>query len=291
MQNLDKITQNILAALDANTTPWRKPWRTLAGAGGSTPHNAITGRAYRGVNLWLLMSAPYTTQGWVTFNQARTAGGSVRKGEHGTQIVFWKPTKYATKNDAGEDVQKGSLLLRFYTVFNVEQCDGMTLPERPAVSERLESMDAIYARLQANVKHGGDNAFYLPVLDYVTMPYVGAFTSEDAYKATAFHELTHWTGHNSRLARPLMEARFGNQAYAFEELVAELGSAFLCSTLGINSSLECHASYIDGWRRVIKDDPRAVITAASKAQAAHDFIMNLATVPRIISDETEESEL
>jgi antirestriction protein ArdC len=168
--------------------------------------------------------------------------------------------------------------MRFYTVFNVSQCEGLKLPgpSKPDVTAPVAppvTMQEAYAALGAVVNHGGDRAYYAPGPDYVQMPEPAAFTEPDAYAATALHELTHWTGHESRLARDFNN-RFGTKAYAAEELVAEFGAAFLCAALGINSALEHHASYLKHWHELLTAEPKALITATSKAQAAADFILS-----------------
>lgn len=289
-EKLTEVNAKILAAMASGTMPWRKEWRTLGATG--QPHNAITGRAYRGCNWFLLSCAAYSHGGWLTYEQARKAGGSVRKGQKGTSIIFWKPTKYAVTDAAtGEERTRGSLIMKFYSVFNVEQCEGLKLPARETVTAPLAidcDMERVYGALGANVTHGGDSACYIPSADAIRLPVAGAFTTLDAYKATAFHELGHWTGHSTRLDRlEGMQGRFGSQSYAAEELVAELCAAYCCAVAGVNSSLENHASYLSHWQKIIADDPKAIITASSKAQAAFDFIAKGAG---LVADESEDDE-
>jgi antirestriction protein ArdC len=270
--NTDAITAAILKALDGPLPAWRRPWRSIGA--GNVPRNAITARPYHGVNFAILAmtGAAYGSQEWLTYRQAQACGGFVRKGEKGTQIVFWKISDREKVQPDGTTKKGKSALMRVYTVFNVEQCDELKLPKR----EKLEpvavpSMDALFAALHADVKHGGDRACYSPELDYISLPRPETFSTPDYYAATALHELGHWTGHKTRLARDLAN-RFGSEAYAAEELVAELTSAYLCAQLGIDCALEHHASYIENWRRIVKDDPRAIVTAASKANAAAVYI-------------------
>jgi antirestriction protein ArdC len=273
--NYERITASILKALDGDLPAWRRPWRTLRNEGAATmPANAVTGRTYRGINVFILWARHDADMRYLTFNQARQLGGSVKKGEKGTQVVFWQPTKYkATDAVTGEEKNRNGLLMKVYTVFNVAQCENLKLPKREPVDTTTPAQMAdVFAKVGARVEHGGDRAYYAPGPDFIGMPLAAAFTDTDAYAATALHELTHWTGHNDRLARDFT-GRFGTQAYAAEELVAELGAAFLCGALGINNQLEHHASYIANWRTLLKDDPRAVITAASKAQAAADLLL------------------
>jgi antirestriction protein ArdC len=191
--------------------------------------------------------------------------------------VFWQKRSYTTRDEAGAEELRESLLLKVYTVFNIGQCEGVKLPGASKGPEPIPPppvMLDVYDKLAARVEHGGDRACYVPSVDKVLMPRPEAFTSADAYAATGLHELTHWTGHGSRLDRiGTWGKRFGDRAYAAEELVAELGSAFLCAALGVNSALEHHASYIASWQDLLRHDSRAVFTAASKAQAAANWIL------------------
>jgi antirestriction protein ArdC len=278
VNNYERITVAIESALAGDLPPWRRPWRTLRAAGAATiPQNAVTGRSYRGVNTCLLWIRQDADMRYMTYRQAAELGGHVRKGERGTQIVFWQPRKYTRRDESGEEETRDSLLMKVYTVFNLAQCEGITLPGKAAADpEPLApppAMAEVYSKVGAAVDHGGDHACFSPALDMIRMPKPEAFTSQDAYSATALHELTHWTGHESRLARAFGK-RFGDQAYAAEELVAELGSAFLCASIGVDCALEHHASYLDHWRNLLRSDARAIITAASKAQAASDYILS-----------------
>jgi antirestriction protein ArdC len=276
MNNYERITAAIETALSGDLPAWRRPWRTLRSAGATgIPQNALTGHSYRGVNTCLLWIRQDADMRYVTYNQAKELGGHIRKGEHGTQIVFWQKRQYTKRDESGEEETRDSLLMKVYTVFNLSQCENVTLPTAKKDPEPLApppAMTAVYGKVGATVEHGGDRACFVPSHDKVIMPRPEAFTSADAYSATALHELTHWTGHESRLSRQFAK-RFGDNAYAAEELVAELGSAFLCASLGVDCVLEHHASYLDHWRQLLRSDPRAIITAASKAQAASDYIL------------------
>lgn len=289
MNNADRITARILDMISGELPQWRRPWRTLAHQGRSAiPVNAVTGRAYRGANVFLLWSRSDEDMRYVTFNQAKLLGGHVKKGEHGTQVIFWKPRKYKARDEAtGEEQEKRSLLLKVYTVFNVAQCEGLKLKKAEPPQPPPLVMSDLYAKIGARVEHAGDSAFYAPGPDLVVMPPAQAFTSPDAYAATGLHELTHWTGHKSRLNRDLGN-RFGTKAYAAEELVAELGAAFLCAHFGINCELEHHASYIQHWRDIMKGDARAIFTASSKAQQAIDHL--LGAVASEAEDEAEPTD-
>jgi antirestriction protein ArdC len=254
------------------------------------PRNAITGHTYRGLNTCILWSRQDVDARYLTFNQARQHGGHVRQGEHGTQICFWQKHQYTKRGETGEEEARSGLLLKLYTVFHISQCSDLQLPKGSKVEPRPvpPTIHEVYGALDVRVDHGGDRACYIPSLDRINMPKPEAFTEPDAYSATALHEITHWTGHESRCKREFGK-RFGDQAYAVEELVAELGSAFLCASLGINAALEHHASYLDHWRKLLKSDSRAVITAASKAQAAADFVLGKIAPEETIEEETAEA--
>lgn len=277
MNNYERITAAIVDAMSGDLPAWRKPWRTIRAAGASTvPVNAVTGRAYRGVNPLLLWSRGDSDMRYMTYRQAQELGGNVKRGEHGTQITFWKKGSYTERGADGEEKTRSSMLLRVYPVFNVSQCEGLKLKGAESVPEVLPpaGVSEIFAKCKAEVTHGGDRAAYAPGPDQIIMPLAAAFSSPDAYTATALHELSHWTGHKRRLDRELNN-RFGDKAYAAEELVAELGAAYLCAHLGVNCALEHHASYLQHWRALLADDSRAIFTAASRAQAASDYVLSL----------------
>lgn len=276
-----EVTNTIIAELEKGTAPWVRPWNS----GNAYPHNAATGRAYNGINVLLLWIATtnnsYSSHGWVTFKQAKDLGGHVRKGEHGERIVFWKFLEKKEKDSVtGKETKKTIPMAKLYTVFNVEQCEGLKLPKRETVElndhERHEAAEALIAASNAVVKHGGDKACYIPAKDEINMPELGLFKNAESYYATHLHELTHWTGHKTRCDRDL-KGRFGTESYAAEELVAELGAAFLCSELGIQGELR-HASYIKSWLRVLKQDKRAIFTASSLATKAAEFLHGLSEV-------------
>jgi antirestriction protein ArdC len=213
---------------------------------------------------------PYSDLGWLTFKQAQELGGSVRKGEHGCGVIFWKFDR-VRENDETKVVP----FARMYTVFNVTQCDGIDASKlkRPVAPKAGETdMNAVATRVNATVRHGGPRAFYTTGGDYVQLPSLDAFKSVDAYQATLAHELTHWTGHKDRCAREFGK-RFGDNAYAFEELVAEIGSAFLCARHGIALDGLQHSQYLASWLEVLKADKRAIFTASSKAKQAATFLM------------------
>lgn len=263
-----QVTDKIISALESGAAPWVKPWASCG-----APRNAVTGREYSGINLVLLAMSPYMSPLWLTYNQAKAAGGQVRKGESGTSVVLFKPFTVKDKNDA-ESKEKTIPLLRSFVVFNVEQIDGLpekyTQAQRPQLNafednERAESLLA-----QACIHHGKSKACFIPSADVIYMPNKTDFRTIPDYYATGLHELTHWTGHKSRLARDF-SGRFGDAAYAFEELIAELGAAFLCAHSGIDGALQ-HESYISGWLKVLKGDKRAIFTASAAARKASEFL-------------------
>lgn len=276
-----EATNRIIEQLEAGVAPWVKPWSNI-NCGDGFPYNAATGRNYSGCNIMFLGMAGmhYDRPAWLTFKQALDLGGNVRKGEHGTKVYLMRPM-FKTENRDGQKVEKKIFLMREYTVFNVAQCDG--LPERvmnPEArkpvnkGERIALIEEFVKATGANIRHGGNEAFWRPSSDHVQMPQFDVFKTPDHYYATLFHELGHWTGPKHRLDRD-MGKRFGDDRYAAEELVAELTAAFLCAEWGMDGELR-HADYLASWLKVLKADSRAIFTAASKAQAACDFLRGLA---------------
>lgn len=280
------VTDRILASLEAGSAPWVKPWSATAGR--NVPMNVISGKAYQGVNAILLWGnvGRFATPHYLTYKQAVDLGGHVRKGEHGFQIC--KVLQLVTKptGDKAEDEARAFSTMKFYTVFNIDQCEGLPArvfetPEfKPNNSEERDAtIDEFIRATGANYSdNGGDRAFYRPSTDSVHMPAFASFKSAAAYYATGFHELGHWTGAEKRCNRAFGK-RFGDKAYAAEELVAELTSAFLCAEFSIDGQLQ-HADYIANWIALLKDDARAFFTAASAAQKAADFLRS-----RVLADE------
>lgn len=283
----EQITDRIIAALEAGTAPWIKPW---SGGFEGVPLNAGSNRPYRGINRVLLTLEAqlrgYSANRWVTYRQARELGGQVRGGQRGVQVVFYRlrEAPQALEDERSEDDPKPKVipLLRAYTVFNVAQVDG--LPERLAAQKPSQSAwepqdeaERLLKASGARLEHGGAMAFYSPLDDLIRIPDPGAFDSAAGYYATALHELVHWTGHPTRLDRQLGH-RFGDAAYACEELVAEMGGAFLCAACGIDGKLQ-HAEYIGDWLKVLKGDKRAVFTASTKAQQAVDWLESKVGAP------------
>ena len=264
------ITNQILAELERGNVPWRKPWRVLP------PANLISKKPYRGINVFLLGFAGYGSQYWLTFGQAKQLGGNVRRGEHGTKIVFWKFNTYETETADGETEERKSAFLRYYTVFNLEQTEGLkALLELPPAFP-IESAEEIVKRMPNPPAFEQDSrAAYIPSLDVVTMPSRTAFDSQEEYYSTIFHELTHATGHAKRLGREGFDKpqQFGSDSYSKEELIAEMGSAMLCGVAGIEqSTLANSAAYLKSWIARLRADSKLVISAASAAQKAADYI-------------------
>lgn len=279
-----EITDQIVLELERGVRPWVKPWSASHMEGRVLLPLRHNGVAYRGVNvlaLWLSgIAKGYHAPFWMTFRQALSLGGCVRKAEKGSLTVFANTlTREETDTQSGEAVTNEIHYMKGYTVFNVEQIDGLPAHYYPAPEPKLETLpriaraEAFFAALGADIRQGGNQAYYSPVHDYVQMPPFPAFRDPESYYATLAHECTHWTRHPSRLARSFDQKRFGDDGYAMEELVAELGSAFTCAALDLTPELRTdHASYLDHWLSVLKADKRAIFTAAAHAQAASDFL-------------------
>jgi antirestriction protein ArdC len=284
------VTDRIVVALE-NAQRWEKPWTSGFARSGDVilrrPMNAVTRTPYRGINVPSLWSTGRSSPHWATYRAWQSVGAQVRKGEKGTLVVFWKQlTRRSDEtSDNDEDQRNTYWLARGYVVFNSEQVDFWTAPEAPKPLPMpndpfapIPSVEDFVARTAAAIKHGGDTACYIPTIDLIRMPdraqFVGSRTNTpaEAYYGTLFHELGHWTGHPTRCARDC-SGRFGNEAYAFEELVAELTSAFLSADhLLHHEPRQDHASYLASWLKVLRNDKRAVFTAASKAEQAVRFL-------------------
>jgi len=280
------VTDRIIRSLELGVIPWEKPWKTPHHAGGPFPRNFYTGKPYRGINVLLLWSSEYSSPFWLTFKQAQALKGSVRKGEHGTPIIFYKPLpEYATKDEKGtRKDERVPFVLCHYTVFNAEQCDGLTLPEisQPAIAPEIdegELCESIVAEwknrptlyLNSPTEY---RAYYRPSTDSVHMPTRSRFVDVPHYYSTLFHELVHSTGHESRLNRTFGD-RFGDELYSKEELVAEMGAAFLCAIAGIaNEHTDRNTTaYIQNWIEKLEEDNRLIVQAAANAQRAVDLIL------------------
>lgn len=272
------ITDRILAKLKDGIVPWRQPW---AQGEAGMPKNLVSGKPYRGVNIFLLGSQRFSSPYFCTYKQATEKGGNVRKGQQGTPVVFWKVGKKDGATDAQVKAGKGRyFILRYYTVFNVTQCEGLDVPGESQVQkvfnpiEECEKVVASYT--QVPVIHGGGRACYIPSLDQINMPDKESFDHPEAYYATLMHEVVHSTGAKHRLDRAGVTdiVRFGSHNYSFEELIAEMGSAFLCNHCGIlDRTLDNSVAYIQSWAAKLRSEPQWVIKAGSAAQKAADFVL------------------
>jgi antirestriction protein ArdC len=269
----EQITDRIISMLEKGTVPWQKPWNVQTGL----PRNLVTKKAYRGINIFLLHAMSYESPFWLTFRQAQELGGTVRKGEKACPVVFWRQLEVEDKES--HEIEKIPML-RFYYVFNTAQVDGLkNIPatvETPAtVSTTAEEIVALMPK-RPEIKHGLAKAFYSPSADIVAMPDRARFDTEAGYFATLFHELTHASGHKSRLNRQTLteSAGFGSNPYCREELIAEMGAAFLCGQAGIAENiLENSAAYVQNWLEQLQNDKKLIVQAAAQAQKAADFIL------------------
>jgi antirestriction protein ArdC len=291
----DRITNQIVAELEKGIRPWHKPWNAEHAAGRITRPLRSNGIPYQGINVLMLWSSAldkgYAAPIWMTFKQAMELKANVRKAEHGSLVVYAdKIIRTETDTNTGEESERAIPFMKGYTVFNVEQIDG--LPEhyyakpapRTETVQRIAHTEKFFAATGATVRHGGAMACYSVRHDVVQMPPFESFSDAESYYATLAHEGTHWTRHPSRLNRDFGRKRFGDEGYAVEELVAELGSAFLCADLELTPKVrDDHASYIASWIKVLKNDKWAIFSAASHAQRATDFLHGLqnSAAPRV----------
>lgn len=279
----EEVTAKIIAELEDERVPWVQPWGRAGGTGPGLPRNALTGRAYSGVNVLILWCAVieegHPSQSWLTFRQALEAGGCVRKGERGVSVVyadrFTPEAEKQRARESGEEARAVPFLKRF-TLFNLAQCEGLRgdlasdpepLPER----ELVPVAEEVIAASGVQMRIGGDKAYYAPAADFVAVPPQSAFFEQINFYRTCFHELCHATGHANRLGRDLTNP-FGSTGHAREELIAEMGSAFLCAALGIVPTVR-HADYIASWLEVLREDNRAIFRAASAASKAADWLL------------------
>jgi len=273
------VTDRVIELLEAGKVPWHKPW---AGTEAQAPRNLVSKKPYRGINVWLLGAAGYSSPYWASFKQIKERGGSVRKGEKSSIAVFWKRVVVVDKET---DEKKVIPFLRYYRVFNVEQCDGLEYPKpenvRPLDFNPIEEAERIVAGMpnKPTITHNEARAYYRPVTDTVNMPKKELFTAEPEYYSTLFHELVHSTGHESRLARKVKEnewSAFGSESYSKEELVAEMGASYLSALSGtFHVTAKNSAAYISNWLAALKNDRKLVVNAAAQAQRATDFILGV----------------
>jgi antirestriction protein ArdC len=282
-----RITNKIIADLEQGVRPWMKPWSAEHAAGRITRPLRHNGIPYKGINVIMLWSASvtkgYACPLWLTFKQAIELGGHVKKGESGELVVYANTITRTETDDKGEETEREIPFMKGYTVFNAEQCEDLPAhyaakAEPPALSpvQRIERADRFFAATGADIRHGGTRAYYAEGPDYVQMPPFETFRDAESFAATLAHELTHFTKHEKRLARDMGRVKWGDEGYAREELVAELGAAFLCADLEITPEVrEDHAAYIATWLTVLKMDKRFIFTAAAHAQRAADYLHSL----------------
>jgi antirestriction protein ArdC len=282
------VTASIIKQLESGVAPWRKPWRT------ETPANLVSKKEYRGINIFLLASQGYGSRYWVTYHQAQALGGTVKRGQHGSKVVFWKISEYRRENQETEETENHkSILLRYYTVFNQEQCEGIKSPDPVRMIDPLEQCESIVKAMPNPPGFAQDaRACYRPSTDTVGMPARSGFDSAEEYYSTLFHEITHSTGHPSRVGREgiMNHNPFGSEDYSKEELIAEMGAAMICGVAGIESrTLGNSAAYLQAWINKLKSDSRLIVSAASQAQKAADYILGR-TAAETESDSKGEKE-
>ena len=270
----DAIGERVLAALNEGTVPWAKPWKSL------TPRNLISKKPYRGINTILLGLSKFNSPYWLTFKQAKSLGGHVKRGERGTQIIFWK---FFNKDEDEEDEKNSYAVCRMYTVFNLEQTEGVNESRIPVIRQNEDDpIEAAEAAVEAwegkpviKVTLAGMRAFYAPTEDSVNVPSLAQFTGAGEYYQTLFHELAHSTGHPERLNRFEVGARPSKESYSKEELVAEISSAFIMGILGIDYNVRNTEAYVKGWASFVKDNKEEVVKSASQAQKVVDMILGV----------------
>ena len=280
----------LIAEMEAGAAPWLKPWNNASGPSpimAGLPRNGSSGRRYSGINVLTLMlaaeAAGYTEDRWYTFKQLSAIGGNV-KGQKGTAVIWWKPTEFKRRNAEGEVELHKTVIMKTFSVFNHDQITWQDGEEprrtrtviKTAPWETCEALQQQVKRLQGeaglSLSYGGNVAAYMPTIDQVVMPQVAQFKSASHHDATLAHELVHWTGHTSRLDRNLRNT-FGSGDYAFEELVAELGAAFIAAELGFANSELRHAGYLQSWARKLREQPKALSKAAALASKAVDMLV------------------
>ena len=281
-----RVTEQVIAHLESGVRPWIKPWRAENTDGRIVRPLRFNGLPYSGINVLMLwgsaLAEGFSAPTWMTFRQAKELGANVRKGEKGSLVVYANSVLRTETTDDGEEIECEIPFLKGYTVFNIEQIEGLpeqyyAKPEPRFTSvERIAHADAFFSATQADVRHRGHQAFYAQAADYIQLPPAEAFVDVEAYYSTLAHEVVHWTKHPDRLNRDFGRKQFGDDGYAREELVAELGAAFLAADLEITPEVrEDHASYLDHWLSILKADKRAIFQAAAHAQRAADYLHGL----------------
>lgn len=278
MNVYEVINHRIMDLLEKGTVPWKKPWN----GEGNMPMNLVSKKEYRGVNVFMLSCMPYGSPYWMTFKQIREKGGYVRQGEKATPVIFWKWLERNDSDDATGNKNRKIPMLRYYNVFNLEQTEGIPIPDTEVTNNPfnpIEKAEQIISSmpLKPDIYHGGNKASYSLSQDTIHLPTQHSFLLPEEYYCTGFHELIHSTGHSCRIGRKsiLEPTYFGSHEYSKEELVAEMGAAFLCGYSGIEQkTIENSASYIQGWLKVLKNDKTMLVHAAAQAQKAADYILN-----------------
>jgi antirestriction protein ArdC len=273
------VTDKIISLLESGTVPWRKPWS----AGSGMPKNLVSKKEYRGVNIFILSAMPYSSQYWFTYKQATDLGGNVKRGEKSTPVIFWKLlNKHNTDQDDDTKATGKIPMLRMYHLFSAEQCENIPIPPDPEETvnpfspiEKCEQILSGY-KDRPNIHYGGNRAFYRPSEDRVQMPHEYTFNTSAGFYHVLFHELSHSTGHKSRLARKEVMERneFRSEDYSSEEICSDLSASMLAGVAGIsNETIELSSSYINGWLSVLRSDKKAIIVASARAQASADHIL------------------
>ena len=288
------VTERIIEKLEAGTIPWHKPWRSIG-----APQNLVSKKSYRGINVWLLTMQGYISPYWATLRQINELGGRVRKGEKSTPVVFWRiyvdgvevranSDQHEPEHEQEEGQGRRRFVLRYYSIFNTEQCElpasvseKLAFPEQRQI-DPIEACEKILTGMPnpPEIVHTGDQAFYSPIADRITMPPRGLFENAEEYWSTFWHEAGHASGHRKRLNRDSITeaAPFGSATYSVEEIVAEMTAAYLCGITGIeNRTIDNSAAYVAGWLRQLRDQRKLIIHAAAQAQRACDYILNLKT--------------
>ena len=281
-----RVTNAIIADLEQGVRPWLKPWNAEHAAGRITRPLRAGGQPYKGINVLMLwasaMNQNFSAPIWMTFKQAKELKGNVRKDSKGSLVVYADRITKTETDENGEENGRDIYFMKGYTVFNVEQIEGLpphfyatAAPQIDPV-KRIEAADRFFTNTGADIRHGGNQAYYAPEPDYVQMPPFVSFKDAESYSSTLAHEMTHWSKHPTRLNREFGRKKFGDEGYAREELVAEIGAAFLCCDLGITPEpRDDHAAYLCHWLSVLKEDKRAIFQAAAHAQRAVDFLHGL----------------
>lgn len=292
MDIYEKVTQQVIDLLERGTRPWTQPWS--AGSGASLPLR-YNGQGYRGINVLILwgqaQEAGYSAPYWMTYRQAQVLGGQVRKGERSTQVVYYGTAVKGGEAEEAEDCKKLLRFIRTFNVFNAQQIAGLAprfyagQTATAPVTGRIPELEAFVRKTGADIRYGGGRAYYRQDQDYIQMPDFGAFRDAEQAYATLNHELTHWTKAEPRLNRDMGRKRWGDEGYAAEELVAELGSAFLGAELGLRPDhVEDHAAYIASWLKALRGDRRFIFMAAARAQEAADYLFGRKASAEILSD-------